>query len=1149
MKQRTSLFVSVVIALVAGSLMTPLYAQQQTGSILGTIRDESGGVIVGADVTAENVATGVTTETVSSDDGFYIFPALGIGEYSVTVMLPGFSQAVQTGVRVVAGSSATVDVVLQVGEVTETFTVSAESPVVEKTDTRTSDAQLAETVEFLPLQVTGSARRSLDFLGTLPGVQYQGTSSASGTIVHGIGDAGPHRNAVTFNIDGQVASLNFSQGLRDDNGPHPDLVQEFRLETNQNAEHGWTLGTGVELITKSGSNKLHGSVFWFHRNDNLDARNFFASSVSPLIQNEFGFVLGGPIVEDRHFFMVSFDGFRRRSNRGGVVRTAATERMRSGDFGEWLGPRIGADVLGRPIFDGAIYDPATTRPDGQGGFIRDPFPNNIIPANRISGVSAFFRDLIPLPTQAGLQNNWVGSGGTAVRDQDRTYLKLDSDFGMHRVTFGWEDSPQISIPNEGVWPEVEGGTNNARNYRLRLNYNVSIQPVLLLSARAGINRAPRVWGTIGTPTADVAAGVIEGALTPDVPSISIAGHTNFGSFVRTVECPQGTVPVAVDLSWVKGRHNTKFGSQFLMQTTRQVLEIFAPGSYNFTDRGTGLPGVPETGVGYATFLLGDSENFTQWTNRAEKHTSFTWAFYAQDSWRATDKLTVNYGLRWELPIPAHETYDRIGTFSPSISNPAAGGINGALWFWGEGPGRNGRKRTANLNYANWGPRLGLAYALDEQTVIRGYAGLMYYPLNGEAASGFITPNLGFGAQVSRNSPDNGVTPAVNWTNGIVGILPAVPSLDPSLLNGSTVNFLDPLETKQGRVTRLGAALERQILGSVLVRAEYTGMLAHGIPSAQIARYNQLPLRFLGLGDLLLQDINSPDAQAAGISSPYAGFTGTVAQALRPFPQYDWVVQNNSKSAYSLYHSGIFSLQKRFETGFSFFIAHTIAKNLTVNDAGTNFNALNPNGAIQHWGLWNTSKMLATFDLPWYTKMNYAYELPFGPGKRWMADASGIVRQLVGGWTVAGIHNYSGGVPIRVTTRQFLQNIGPAWPILVDGGRVRTSTSCGDFDPGDPSRNRYLNINAFATPAQFQLGNTRVLPNVRTCGFSNEDFAILKDFFATEEVNLRFGAEFFNLFNRHHFRRINTDIDNPGAFGTQTNASNPRTIQFHLKITF
>ena len=572
----------------------------------------------------------------------------------------------------------------------------------------------------------------------------------------------------------------------------------------------------------------------------------------------------------------------------------------------------------------------------------------------------------------------------------------------------------------------------------------------------------------------------------------------------------------------------------------------------FGGGGTGLPGVgfELTGDGFAGFLLGEPDSVLQATPNAHKATMFAWAFFAQDSWRATPKLTVNYGLRWELPIPGHETYRRWGVFSPTVSNPEAGGILGGITHWGEGAGRNGRSRYADIGYKSFGPRLGLAYQLNDKTVARAYYGLMFYPAMTELGGGLQMPNLGFGATVTKQSPDFGLTPAIDWDEGI-HILPTdLPDLNPGLFNGSAVAYIAPGETEQGNAQRLGFALERELPFEMVFRAEYVGLLGHSLPGSQIARHNQLGTQHLALGNLLLQDINSQAAIDAGFTPPYEGFTGTVGQSLRPFPQYDWVAQWNSHSGYNIYHSGIFMVQKRFSQGLNFMLSHTIAKSLTPGDNRERLGfGLRGGTKLQHWNLLGDSKTISPFNRSWATKASFSWELPFGRGKRWAGGINHWANQAVGGWRLAGSLNYHAGWPLTVDTGELNPYTGPQWANSVPGVSAE-GTSCSDLDPNVPGRDRMFNPDAFAVAPSFTFGNARVHPTTQTCGFAREDLALIKDFIVNENVAVRLGGEFQNAFNRTNWRgdRVPSNISSAN-FGIPSNVLSARVIQIYLKINF
>ncbi len=936
------------------------------------------------------------------------------------------------------------------------------------------------------------------------------------------------------------------------------MIQEFRIETNQDAEKGFNSGVSVEMVTKSGTNDFHGSLFWFHRNDWLDARHWTASERAPQKQNEAGFVLGGPIVKDKAWFMMNWSSYEWK-RFGGEIHTVQTDLMRAGNFTEILGPVIGTDPLGREVRQGMIYDPLTTREEG-GQFVRDPFPNNTLPSNRIGSVARHLMTAYPGPNipGAGLSNNYEGEIGFFF-DTDKSYLKTDIEHNQHKFTVGYEDTPNNKLTFADPANTLRSQAIDTRGYRLRINHLWTLSPSLLLSTRAGINRITYGVAKLPPGSNHCPGGCVQGALTSAIPRIitQSAVGGGFGDLNDSSAHFQSTVPIFMDMSWLKGNHNVKFGAQLSIWAGKFTREKHTAGTYFFLNRLTGFPAFTgctfcaKTGDGFASFLTGDVDRARQDTPDTRKVTSYSWAFFAQDSWRATPRLTVNYGLRWELPIAPHETYDRVGFMDINTPNPAAGGLLGGLIFYGDGPGRNGRSRFFNTGYKSFGPRLGVAYQINDKTVIRGYYGLLHHPINGELANGGSYPQQGFGASVDVQTLDGGLTPAFNWEDGI-NILPTdLPSTDPGLVNGSSVGFVDVQEVDQGTAQRLGLALEHELPWEMVFRVDYIGLLSHGIFTSQIARYNQLPVQYLGLGDLLLKNIYSQDAIDGGFTAPYEGFTGTIGQSLRRFPQYDWVAQLNSHSSYALYHSGIFMLQKRFSEGLNFMFSHTISKNLTPGDVGESASVAPRQGSsLQHWDTLPSAKTLVLEDRSWATKMNFSWKLPFGRGKRYGNDVNTWANLAIGGWRFSGALVYHGGRPLAVSSRGQLPYMGPQWANQVSDN-ISTGVSCGDYDPNRPGADKLFNVSAFEAADPFTFGNFRVHGSERLCGFASEDLVISKDFIVNEDVNVRLAAEFFNAFNRVNWRHRNfsSSVDSPGSFGRYSNTLDPRTMQIYLKVNF
>ena len=1146
-----------VLNLVFVLLSLTLIAQESVGTVSGLVQDETGGVIPGVEVSLTNIATGAERNTVTGDAGIYTFNSMAPGEYTLTAAIAGFKTLQQTGLRVVSGETLTLDVALSVGEVTDTVEVTATLPTIEKQSNKAGYARTNEEIARLPLVVSFNNRQALSFLRTMPGVSYDPfryfdneNVAMSRSFVQGTPTASP-----SYNIDGVRASGSTHENARDDTAPIPELVEEFRLDTNTSAEHGWDSGVAINLVFKSGTNEFHGDSFWYNRNDVFDARPWFAAERSVTRQNDYGFVLGGPIWKNRSFFFGGLDIYKLRTAPSGATATVPTTAMRNGDFSELLGDQIGTDVLGRPIFQGAIYDPLTTRPDGTGGFIRDPFAGNMIPSNRFSPITQALLGQIGSPTEPGVTNNWVGGQSLRPDDKESYYLKVDhqiDEAGSHKFMFGTEQNSRL---NRSTYPLVFNEAisslhvNESAQYRYRFSYYWTLRPNVLLNLRTGVTRTPRLIGTQGLDNHAFGEEIgITGVNSPNSPRVGVEGMTGYGPIFEKLSDPSQTVPANLDVTWVKGSHNFKFGAAYLLSISKGDSLIFGQGNFSFLDRTTGLPGSPETGWGFASQLLGEADGGVVNSPSAFKRDGGAWGFYFQDSWRVTPKLTVNYGLRNDIFITAGESYDRIGAFNSTIPNPDAGGLPGALWFWGEGEGRNGFTRVAPTLWNNWGPRLGLAYALDDKTVVRASGAYMYFPQFGSMTSGFNTPAIGWLLNVSANSLDGGVTPGLNWDDGFPDILPTLPDLDPSFANGQSVLALARDDIKSGRTLTVNFGVERDLGWNTAFRANYHGKFSHSLPSNDGVRLNQLDLRHLALGDLLNADINSQAAIDAGITAPYEGFSGPVNQALRPFPHMLNINERAAPVTDLTYHGLVLSLQKRYGHGLSFMFNYTISKALGNSRFSQQGHSLSSH--LQHTSQRHL-RYLFDQDRPQNVSMSWMYELPFGPGKRWGADTGSAVKKLIGGWNVGFQQAYFSGLPqLNMSSRiRIPGGFGAIWPNRVDGVPARTGISCGDYDPNDPSRNRYLNINAFENAAPFTLGNTRTLPSDRPCSYFNENATLQKDTYVTEDIYVRLGADFFNLFNRHIWGNPNTDIGNTEGFGTIRRVTNPRIIQMHLSIHF
>lgn len=1128
-----------------------LHAQQNVGRIAGVVRDPSGALVPTADITATAVATGVALQVHANEDGAYAFPSLMTGEYRLTVRASGFKSFERAGIQIVASAALVIDFQLELGQSTESVQVAGEAPKVDTATVTEGNTIFTSQINELPLIMQGGARNASSFIGLLPGViGGPGTGVATTTI------NGSQEGGVSYTLDGVIASTSGNSLMQDTFAFPPEAISEMRLNATNSSEYGANGGVGVVLVSKSGTNKLHGNFYEYVRNGEFNARNWFASTPDPSKQNEYGFTLGGPIVlpkiyhgKDKTFFFMLYEGFNYRTQAGGTNLTVPTALMRAGNFSEWSASGI------------TIYDPNTVVVNSQGLNERVPFAGNLIPANRQSKVSAYFQNFFPAANRPGVTNNWVGQLGASKFDSQKGSIKIDHNFGdgRQRLTFAFDKIAATGI-NPGNWsgPIATGSINDNPIWRARLIYTASIGSNKVFNFRVGGNRTQN--GLSGPPNQEaLTGGAKAGYHTPfsdQTPSISIPSLGSIGTQTGgTVRQPALILPVNTDLSWLKGKHSFKFGASYVRNTTwfQNCFGCAGQVTYSSAMTGNGLSGPASLGLGYASYLLGAPSFLTDYSPLNSTFILQAYGLYVQDSWRINSKLTIDYGLRFDLlPMPT-EAYYRISKFDPGLPNPAAANLPGALTFFGKGPGRNGQTSIANTQHP-FAPHFGFAYALTRKTVIRGGYGWSSVNLLGLFQSGtqisLGNAQIGYQWQGIFQNQISGITSAAYvWDNPAPLVPPVLPNIGPSVGNASQPAFWDNNKLKAGRSQNINFGIEQELPGAMLVKVGYVGNLSHSVPVSQLHPMNRPPLSAQKYGDILNQNITSPAAVNAGLKIPFPGFTGTVAQSLRPYPQFTNSIFNISDSAgFSLYHSFQATAQKRFGQGLTFLVSYTISKQLTnYNSFGGAGQSYSPN-FIQNIEINNTLKALATNDRPQTLTASWVYELPFGPGKRFLVSNNPVTRQIVGGWRVAGIHTYQSGPIIRLSTNRSDPTLVSVWAKRNNDVPMTTGTSCSDYNPYTPGINTYLNVGAFSPPAPYTYGNVATLPNVRGCANASEDFSLQKLFTIHERIRLLFSADAQNVFNRHQWVGLRTNIETPG-FGQFTGATGPRLLQLHARLEF
>jgi hypothetical protein len=1143
--------------------------QGNLGGLTGYISDPTGAAIADASLTLTNLDTGAAFSVLSTTEGVYRVGALPPGRYRVAVTKPGFKTFQKEPVIVTTETVSNLDVSMTVGDVTQSVIVTGGDIQLQTASAEVGTVMERQAILDLPISLGGSlttgasGRRQIESFAFLtPGVTgNQWEKSINGA-------PGFSQEILYDGVDAQNIG---APGFIAESTPPYEAVQEFKVQnTLFPAEYG--MGYGVLNFTlRSGTNQFHGDLFEFVRNNNFDARGFFSSYKPVIQQNEYGGTIGGPVIlpkiyngKDKTFFFFAYSGFQLRGGLppAGLLTLPSTQE-RTGDFSDYPYP---------------IYDPATTRPDGNGGFTRDPFPGNKIPQDRISAVAQRTIPLIPTPSFPGYFNNYIDhsyqptSENTwsvkidhAINSKQRlsgSYWWTNADTTIHGSVAGQLDNSLRHTPSVG------GG--------VRVNYDYTIRPTVLNHIGFGYTPNKPTWSVwLVDPREGNKILQIPG-IPQDVhgfPYINFnAGSSAYsnGGNSTAFYAPLGNAPfqgydpqyyqnwaLVEDLSWVTGRHQLKFGVQYRRRKITAGDFTNAAGTFSFDGHSTSLPDSPNFdtwGNAFASFMLGQvfsaNRNIPAPINHF--HDTF-WSFYADDVMKVTRKMTLTLGLRYELPSLATEEQGIVSLLNTSLPNPGAGGRPGALEFLGNGTGRTGTFNIFGPNYRKaFAPRAGLAYSLNGKTVARlGYGVFYIYPNYGRLGGGgcFLGWCQGFGALPSFSSTNTGITPAFLLDSGFPASNFTVPDFDPAIANNGLAPYINPSSNRPSMNQSWTVDIQRQLPAGIMVDAAYVGSRTTGLWTG-LENINQVNPSYLSLGNTLYADISSPQAAAAGVSSPYPGFQGSVAQALRPFPQYSTIYDMFQPTGYLGYHSLQIRVQKRYSQGLSFLGSYTLSKAIG-NFGSDTFGDVAGGGGAFALDTFNRNleKALSPVDQTHVFVFSWTYEFPFGKGKRFLSNTNLITNAILGGWQMNSIETYHSGTPIAVGGGSNLPLFGggnrPNWI----SSNVRTSVSMSNFDP---ATSVYLNINAFSEPAAFTIGNAPArLPSVRTPAFYNEDFSVFKKFgLWTESRYLEFRAEFFNLPNRVVFGGPSANVNSPSTFGTiGSQANTPRVIQFAMKLVF
>ena len=1095
-----------VWALVCASLAVAGAAHAQVGGglITGIVTDATGAAVPGATVVAINVDNAASRQTVSSAAGVYTVAGLAPGTYRLEVDLSGFTGVRRQGIQLETGEAVRLDVVLGVGGISETITVTEDAPLQRAT---ASLGQIVsqEKVTALPL----NGRSFITLAALAPGVALPPASQ-----LPRINGGRPRTNEYLFDgisvlqpEPGQVAFF-----------PTVDAIREFKLETNSPpAEFGRFNGGVINLTTKSGSNALHGTAFEFFRHEALNARNFFstADAVKPEFRrNQFGGVLGGPIARDRTFFFVDYQGQRQTIGRT-VISTVPTALQRQGIFTESIAGRV-------PV----IYDPATD------GIARIMFAGGLIPTDRIDPVALALLQRYPQPTSSGTANNYRRTAPES-DDQNQWTVRVDHRWADGRdqlfgrlTNFRGTFIPVTPLPDGSGVTAGTLGPQDTASWAFAFNYQRSLSANLLNEVRIGDTRRA-VDRTAAQLSRSASAalnipGIPSTARFPNtLPTFLISGYQQLGSPPNTASAFSTSVnQVADTLTWVKGQHTLKMGFDWRWERLNVIQPPSPTGSFAFNAIGSDLPGVTNTGTPFASFLLGQVQSFSIDLQQEEiQERARFQEYFIQDDWKVTERVTISPGLRYTLNFPSTEINGQTAVFNLQTQ---------LLEYPGDEPVRP-------LKRNNFGPRLGILYRMSDRTVVSTGFGLVWIEMAG-LTTPFTTPTFPFLQTVSLRALDT-ISPAFVLRNG-----PTVSPIEPTPTAGLGQGVFSVDGTLgSGYVQQWNASLQRELTSNVTVDVAYIGSkITHvGIPDTNL---NQLTVEQLAQGAALLQRVPNPHFGIVPRSSSLGDPMIPVAQLLKPYPQYTTVSLYRNNVGTTNYHGVTAKIEQRFSGGLSYLASYTRSR--LIDDASSVFDASILTGPVANFPVADSfnrrlERDYSTGDIPHVFVASAVWELPLGNGRA--RQGRGLLGTLASDWSLAAVITLQSGVPIAVTqTTNFnaFAGFGTQRPNLVGEPGLAAS---------ERSPSRWFDTSAFQVAPQFTLGSALRNP-VRGPAYRSVDLALSRRVPMRSGSSVELRAEAFNLLNTPPLGNPN-GVAGSAAFGTITTAGDPRVIQLAVKFLF
>lgn len=1163
--------VAVTVSILA-LLALNAFAQRGRGTVLGTVTDSTGAVIPAATVTITNTATNAATTAITNDDGNFVAPNLNVGAYTVAATKAGFKKALRSGITLEVDQRAEINLVLETGAVTETVEVTSQASLVDTTTATFGKVIENRRVEELPV----NGRNALSLVLLAPAVQ-----SGIGPTASGFADRGTQISFIRINGSPFASNNLVVDGLSSVNAyvpdvninPNVDSVQEFKVQTNtMSAEYGFTLGGVVNLVTKAGTNAYHGTLYEFFRNNVLDANswanNRAARPIQPLRYNQYGGSIGGPIRlpkkvfgplgydgRDRSFFFYNYEGYQFVTNASGFY-TMPTEAFRNGDFSKL------ADATGKPIL---IYDPATTRANPSGnGFLRDPFPGNIIPANRIDIVSKNILKFYPLPNRTPDNaftnlNNYFGAVSNKRTLSNHT-SRVDHRFS-EKNNFTARYSYYKQYTDQGTSnlypdPVVRQRFDPFRGHNVVLSDIHNFTPNLIHEFRIGVARQIFDFKVASAGDGWPQQLGLPAIVPPDTfPAVS-NGLPGFQT--GTVGKRGSSVWQLFDsLTWLRGNHTLKFGTELRLTQANNLQKSSPSGSFNFpttlTDNAAPIAGNRiNTGNSFATFLLGTVGSASVTTHLGESEVGKAYGFYGNDEWKIRRNLSLSLGLRYDYQQQPYERRCGTSMFNPFVTN-SANGLKGATQYACVDYGRTFSETDKN----DFAPRVGFSWDVrgNQKTVVRGGYGIFmasvfsFYVGNFESTNGFA------GTSTAYNPPNgNSLLTAFLFKDGFpfTPNQPQGAKLGPNLFATSSSSFREQI-ARTPMSQQWNLSLQQQLGGGFLVEVAYSAN--HGTHlltgNYDLNQADPALVRQFGLAGQLTNNVTNP--YVGKVPGAFGGATITQSQAIRPFPYVGGITVQSPHQGNSIYHSLLVSAEKRFSKGFTLLASYTFAK-LISDSIYNGLNFIGSEGGNEFGyqnGLYNRRAERAEdpSNVPHRLVVSGLFELPVGKGKK-LDFKNGVANNILGNWQLNTITTIVQGTPTVVRGANNGLANRPDW--------VGSLELPSGFTDANPQRGvQWFNTAAFLNPALYTFGNTpRAISQFRNPGAVIIDLSVFKNFVITEKLKLQFRAEAFNAPNHVNLGSPNTSFgagpggtNNNDAFGRITSSRDPRNMQLGLKLIF